>query len=353
MTAQIGRALLTPLWAAQLLSAAKSFERNPLIGSRRLNEWGLHAARVRLAYRLAMRRRRRLAGRVSAEDRASFARDGFVVRRDFLPPRDFAALVAEVRAYRGLLREMAEGDTLMRKIPLGRQTLAALPALAALLRSHEWQGLISYVGSRDAEPVVWVQGLLRQACDGPADPQTFLHADTFHPTVKAWLFLTDVAEDAGPFTYVPGSHLLTPARLQWEQRMSLAARRSPDPEIRAGSFRIDPAELAALGLPPPRPFAVPANTLVAADTFGFHARGPSFGPSLRVEIWAYGRRSPFPSPAPLIPWTTAGLARRSMLGWQVNGLLAAAGLKKNRWRLVTGVSAFDPPPAERVPGRAA
>jgi hypothetical protein len=32
--------------------------------------------------------------------------------------------------------------------------------------------------------------------------------------------------------------------------MSLAACHSPDPEIRAGSFRIDPAELAALGLPP-------------------------------------------------------------------------------------------------------
>src|SRR5579884_3822153 len=173
MTAQIGRAMLTPLWAAQLLSAAKSFERNPLIGSRRLNEWGLHTARVRLAYRLATRRRRRLAGLVSAEDRAAFARDGFVVRRNFLSPPEFAVLLAEVRSYRGLLREMAEGDTLMRKIPLDRQALAALPALRAVLRSAAWRGLVRYVGSRDAEPVVWVQSLLRQACDGPADPQTF------------------------------------------------------------------------------------------------------------------------------------------------------------------------------------
>jgi hypothetical protein len=335
-----------PLWAAQLFSAAKSFERNPLIGSRRLNEHGLHAARVRLAYRLAARRRARLAGLVSAEDRAAFARDGFVVRRNFLPPREFAALLAEVAAYRGLLREMAEGDTLMRKIPLDRRALAALPALKAVLRSPEWQGLVRYVGSRDAAPVVWVQSLLRHACDGPADPQTFLHADTFHPTVKAWLFLTDVAADAGPFTYVPGSHLLTPARLAWERRMSLAAREAPDADTRAGSFRLDPAELAALGLPPPRAFAVPANTLVAADTFGFHARGPSLSPSMRVEVWAYGRRSPFPSLAPLVPWTTTGLARRSMLGWQVDTLLAAMGLKKNRWRLRTGVSAFDPAPAE-------
>ncbi|HJU15236.1 MAG TPA: phytanoyl-CoA dioxygenase family protein [Stellaceae bacterium] len=348
MSGQWSRAVLAPFWAAQLLSAAKSFEDNPLIGSRRLNAWGLHAARVRLAYELATRRRRRLAGLVSAEDRAAFARDGFVVRRNFLPAREFAALAAEVSAYRGLLREMAEGDTLMRKIPLDRRALAALPALRAVLRSPEWQGLVRYVGSRDAAPVVWVQSLLRHACDGPADPQTFLHADTFHPTVKAWLFLTDVAEDAGPFTYVPGSHRLTPARLAWERHMSLKARHAPDADTRAGSFRLDPEELAALGLPPPRAFAVPANTLVVADTFGFHARGPSLSPSLRVEIWAYGRRSPFPSPAPLIPWTTAGLARRSMMGWKIDGLLAAAGLKKNRWRLKTGISAFDPAPDGRT-----
>ena len=42
---------------------------------------------------------------------------------------------------------------------------------------------------------------------------------------------------------------------------------------------------------------MPANTLVVADTFGFHARGPSVRPSLRVELWAYGRRNPF------LPWT--------------------------------------------------
>ncbi|MGH7112582.1 MAG: hypothetical protein ACREFK_19430, partial [Stellaceae bacterium] len=66
MTGQVSRAVLTPLWAVQLFSAAKSFERNPLIGSRRLNERGLHAARVRLAYRLATHRRARLAGLVAA-----------------------------------------------------------------------------------------------------------------------------------------------------------------------------------------------------------------------------------------------------------------------------------------------
>jgi hypothetical protein len=334
---------MTPVWIAQLATGTKSFERNALIGSRRLNEWGLHAARVRLAYRLAQGRRRKLSGLVSEEDRTAFDRDGFVLRLNFLADEHFAALLDQVRAYRGPLREISEGNTIMRKIALDGRALAEVPALGAVLLSREWRGLIRYAGSRDAEPVVWVQSILRHACAGPADPQTFLHADTFHPTVKAWLFLTDVAEDAGPFTYVPGSHRLTDQRMEWERRMSLSARHSPNAEDRQGSFRIDPAELASVGLPQPRSFAVPANTLIVADTFGFHARGPSERPSLRVEIWAYGRRSPFLPWAALVPWTTSALGRRSIWSWNFGDALERAGLKKKRWRARTGVSAFDPP----------
>ena len=343
MLAEMRRAVMTPVWAAQLATGTKSFERNALIGSRLLNEWGLHAARVGLAYRLAQARRRKLARLVSEEDRKAFDRDGFVLRPNFLPDEQFAALVAQVRAYRGPLREISEGDTIMRKVALDSRAVATLPALGAILQSSDWRGLVRYAGSRDAEPVVWIQSILRHACSGPADPQTFLHADTFHPTVKAWLFLTDVAEDAGPFTYVPGSHQLTAQRLEWERRMSLSARHSPNAEDRQGSFRIDPAELASLGLPQPRTFAVPANTLIVADTFGFHARGPSERPSLRVEVWAYGRRSPFLPWAALVPWTTSALGRRSIWSWKFGDALESAGLKKNRWRARTGVSAFDPP----------
>jgi hypothetical protein len=340
MRARLRDLALTPLWIAQLPTASKSFERNPLIGSPLLNRWGLHAARVALAHRLARRRRGRHAASVAAADRLAFDRDGFVVRRNFLPPHHFAALLAEVKAYRGPLREIFEGDTVLRKIALDPSALKALPALAAVLRLPQWRSLLRYAGSRGTAPVTWVQAVLRHAHAGPADPQTRLHADTFHPTVKAWLFLTDVAEDAGAFTYVPGSHRLTPARLAWERRRSLEARRSPLAEDREGSFRIDPAELAALGLPPPRALAVPGNTLVVADTFGFHARGPSAGRSLRVEIWAYGRRSPFPSWAALVPWTSAALGTRSRLAWGLGDALETLGVKRHRWRLRTGMSIF-------------
>jgi hypothetical protein len=123
--------------------------------------------------------------------------------------------------------------------------------------------------------------------------------------------------------------------------MSLSAPTSRDADTRQGSFRADADDLRGMGLPEPRVFAVPANTLVVADTFGFHARGPSTGRSLRVEIWAYGRRSPFVPWAAFDPWTGAALARRSLVGWQLGDFFERAGIKPHRWRARTGVSAFD------------
>jgi hypothetical protein len=291
------RYLMAPVWVLQLATGAKAFSENPLIGSRRLNAMGLHAGRVALAHRMAQWRRRRLRHLVSAEDAAAFDRDGFVCARDFLPAETFASLRDQLLSYSAPAREQIQGDTITRRIALDRNLLAALPAVRALLRNVRWRGLIRYVWSYNAEPLTYVQTILTQRYDAPPDPQTDLHADTFHPTVKAWLFLTDVADEDGPLTYVAGSHRMTPARLAWERNRSLKAHDELDRLSSRGSLRIEESELARIGLPQPTRFAVPANTLVVADTNGFHARGLSSQPSVRIEIWADGRRNPF------LPWT--------------------------------------------------
>jgi hypothetical protein len=83
---------------------------------------------------------------------------------------------------------------------------------------------------------------------------------------------------------------------------------------------------------------VPANTLVV-DTFSFQASGPSLGPSF-FEIWAYGRRSLFLSLAPLVPWTTTGLATA-----QPARLVSERPSRHRRTQEepLTDISAFDPP----------
>ena len=306
MPSSLRQAFLMPFWMAQVFSQEKFFARNPVIGNRWLNERGLHTARVAAAYRLSQARRRRLARLIPEDDRRRLDRDGFIVKRDFLPADIFEALVAQARDLRAPAREMIEGDTVTRHIALDPRVLDSMPAARHLLESPEYRNLISYAGSSSAMPMVYLQTILSGARAGPPDPQTDLHTDTFHPTVKAWLFLTDVAADAMPFVYVPGSHLLTPQRLDWERRMAIAASGGPPQNPHKLVRAIAPETLAALGLPPPRAIAVPANTLVVADTFGFHARGPSARPTTRVEIWAMGRRNPFLPWAGLDPWAIPG-----------------------------------------------
>ena len=339
--AKAGRAAMYPVWAAQLLSGAKSFMDNPLIGSMALNERGLHVRRIALAHRLAASRRRRLARLMSQADVAAFDRDGFLLKPDFLPPAHFAALLEQVQRYRGVARETIQGNAITRRIALDPASLAHMPAARQLLALPDWRGPIRYAGSFDAEPINYIQTILTHSRDGADDPQCALHADTFHPTVKAWLFLTDVAEDEGPFTYVPGSHRFTPQRRAWEQAMSLGMA-GHERLTRRGSFRVQPTELAALGLPQARPFPVKANTLVVADTHGFHARGPSARPTRRVEIWAYGRRNPFLPWAGLDVWSVASLGQhRPAVFWQFGDLVEKAGGGRNTWQARADLSAFD------------
>ena len=136
------RYLLLPWWVAQLPTGAKAFSDNPVIGSPRLNRWGLHVGRVRLAARLAAARRARLAHLVSPQDRAAFDRDGFVVRQNFMPPDAFDELKLQALGHALPAREMVQGDTITRRMALDRHALTAMPAVAALIGSAEWRGLM-------------------------------------------------------------------------------------------------------------------------------------------------------------------------------------------------------------------
>jgi hypothetical protein len=166
--------------------------------------------------------------------------------------------------------------------------------------------------------------------------------DTFHPTVKAWLWLEDVTDEMGPFAYVFGSHKLDSRRLAWHKRRSvLASTGGP----RGGSFRVSDGELAYLRLPEPHRFVVSAGTMVAGDTFGLHRRTRARVPTRRVEIWADSRPNPF------FPFTRSlvglprGLAERRAAWWlayaewaQRNGLRA-----RKDWHFVGEVHPKDDP----------
>ncbi|GEO85646.1 MULTISPECIES: phytanoyl-CoA dioxygenase family protein [Alphaproteobacteria] len=291
-----------PAYALGVFGSEKSFRNNPLLGNPRLNQLGLHRERVRLAAAMTDYRRRFLGLSVSAEERAAFERDGFVIRENALP-RDIFERIRDFLKNEPLhAREMRQGQTVTRMIPINPGVLAKTPEIAHFSREPSITNLIRYVGGFGGDPIYFVQTIIAEPSIRKIDPQTALHADTFHSSSKAWLFLEDVGPDDGPFVFVPGSHKLTDKRLGWEYRQSLSAVGDKRSHHAAGSFRIMPENLSELGDFTPRKVVVPANTLVVADTYAFHSRAVSDRRTLRVELHAYHRANPFaPLPFSILP----------------------------------------------------
>jgi hypothetical protein len=256
----------------------------------------LHLARVQLAVRLFAWRRRRLAGKVRPEWREAFDCDGFVVIPEIVPAHEFPALRAALLSYNAPAREMRQGDAITRRMAIDPAMLAAIPALRTLLERADVLALFHYVAGFRTTPLHYIQTIVSHDGSNEADPQETIHADSFHSSLKAWLFLNPVTKDEGPFTYVRGSHRFTRERLAWEHDRSLSDPRAIDRLSARGSPRVSERERAAMNLPAPEGLAVAGNTLVVADTVGFHARGASARPGERVEIWSYARRNPF------LPW---------------------------------------------------
>lgn len=326
-----------------LFTEAKSFESNQFIGNTKLNELGLHRFRVQQAAKMAEQRRASLAKFIDQEDIDQFKKNGFILKENFLPADEFELLRKELLSTPLETRETLQGDTVTRRMALDHKALTQLPMTQNLLSSKKWQNLLNYVASFKVQPMCYVQVILSHVRKAKSDPQTNLHSDTFHPSAKAWLFLNDVTKDDGPFVYVPGSHLITEKRLQWEHQKAISINAKTDAMTRRGSFRISEEEVSSLGYAQPQSFAVKANTLVIADTYGFHARGKSSKPSIRIELWAYARRNPF------LPWV--GLDPLSLpllklnlvpLYWRSLDLLEQKYQRNNPWKKVGKLYANDP-----------
>lgn len=293
----IARLVRLPLFATAVLGPQKSFRKNPVLGSARLNARGLHRRRVALAAAMSARRRAALAPRLDPAERAAFDENGFVVRENALPADLLEALVRELAEEPRPAWETRQERAVTRMMPFPkRDDGSAMARARAVLRSPSVADLVGYGAGRSGHLLAMIQTIAVEPAAGAADPQTMLHADTFHPTAKFWLFLHDVGTDDGPFSYVPGSHRLTPERLEWEHAQSLTAARAADPHHSAGSFRLAQEDLASLGYGALTPMPVKANTLVVADTYGFHCRTPSAKPTVRTEIYGMVRRNPF------VPW---------------------------------------------------
>jgi len=320
-------------WVPALLTGAKSFRDNPVIGSQRLNQLGLHRSRVLRAHSMAAYRQKRLQHFMPENERQRLAEDGYVVLERYLNADHLQRLLDELPNVQGQAREMRQGDTLTQRMLLSAQALADTPLLRAVVQSRALNDRLMYAEAKAHLPLIYLQRIRNGHAGGDrVDPQKTLHADTFHPTMKAWLYLQDVTEDIGPLTYVPGSHRLTTGRLAFEYDRSLIARSQPDRYSEKGSFRLHAEDSARYGFRQPKKLTVPAGSLVIANTFGFHGRGAAVAGADRMELFAYGRTNPF------TPWTGSpsfgqlALEQRILTAyWDRQGLSATAKGKRATW----------------------
>lgn len=285
--------LMAPVWLAQVFTQTKSFSKNPILGNALLNRMGLHVTRIVLAHAVMRFRMLILGFGISKELRKAYYESGYILIPEFLDEKDFSQLKEEILIADAEVRECTQGDTLTHRIMLDDNSLAGLPLCSYFISGAEQKKLLKFASGINGQPVSYIQTIKNHFIDGPPDPQKNLHSDTFHPTMKSWYFLDDVDERNGPFTYVPGSHRLTLARLRWEYRRSVEISTDGDRYSGNGSLRLSQSDADEMGLQPAQGFKVSANTLVIANTHGFHCRGQASERSTRTELWTISRSNPF------------------------------------------------------------
>jgi hypothetical protein len=290
---------------------------DPWVGAASFNRFGGHLSRMLVSQAAASLRIARARTGSPVEDAVrALERDGVAVLEDFVDPETHCALrdevVAQLTAFEtrfpipessdrgfGPRRpfpggfDRFDGSTLNRYVDIDPRVypLASRFVQEARLTRLVHHAIGTRLTAKKATIYLTVQG---DEARNP-DVQKELHRDTFQPAIKFWYFLEPVTLAQGPFEYVIGSHLLTPARLRWEYRQSVEASRRGSCD-RGGSFRIDEQALQSLGLDLPRPLEVRENTLVMADVRGFHRRAHGTFGSRRVSIYGNVR------PRPFLPW---------------------------------------------------
>jgi hypothetical protein len=245
-------------------------------------------------------------------------RDGILLIRDFLPAEQFERVSSEferVRETMELRPYYGTGDDFTIRVAfhnLHRQpelTPCTMRYLAEnrFIRQVAGHVIRRCVEKRTIEPVRY-QVLDRVERDVDDDDASRLHADIHFPTVKVFYYLGPVDEKNAPFHYAVGSHRLTLGRLVHEYNMSIRAALiragregrvcESGKTVRGQHVRalITEEEMSRIGIRE-EPFVGVANTLVIANTMGFHRRGHFAVAGVRRETLNISFRKRQSSPA--------------------------------------------------------
>jgi len=136
-----------------------------------------------------------------------------------------------------------------------------------------------------SDVVLWLHGIEDDSESPIADINYIYHTDTYHHTVKGFLYVNPLREADGPFNYITGSNKLTFKRVWFEFRNS--CRILGTQGFRAEDFgNVYPGSEEVT-------FQNLGNAFIVADTFGFHRRGLRSSPGKRWAVYFSARINPF------------------------------------------------------------
>jgi hypothetical protein len=120
------------------------------------------------------------------------------------------------------------------------------------------------------------------------DANSHWHVDTYHNTNKAWIYLTDVNLNNGPFNYIEGSNKFSLNRLIWEYLNSIETifnkKITPFFVKKNKSQILEKKKIE---------FTCKKNSFLIANTHGFHRRGDALNGKIRDTISFYTRENPY------------------------------------------------------------
>jgi len=231
-----------------------------------LMEKGLHAFRMVMA---------RHAERLRYPGMAEFDTEGVVMYENFLSEEDHAKVKAEIEEFPISENKQPFNDV---------NHIMRYDALRKLIHKSDLFKLCAAAAHRSPDDeaakkhfmhTTYIQRL--ENVPGNGDIQKVCHSDVFYPCVKYWYFPDAVEADQGPFLFAKNSVELDFDRLDFHYRESVEVVKDTWDRRRnkghgEGSFRAINDDLDKMGLKL-EPITCKSNTLVIANTSGFHCRG--------------------------------------------------------------------------------
>lgn len=273
----------------QKLPLLDVFSLKKTIGSSLLNKLGIQPLRIKMAdIRYGMRKSK--VSNELADAIHDLDNNGFAVISNFLSDAEFIELEKEcLTALEDIPKTVIRQDGPNQYTNIAPSALNDFPAIQSMFSNSKVENLFNAAERRTFKlsKITRLLSCLIQGDDnGKDDPETFLHEDTFHNTFKAWLYITDVDYPQAPLVYVKGSHnhALT-------DRFNKVREYSQRKDA-VKSRRISTEELNELGLEETH-MLVKKNTLIIANTLGFHRRLRGEAGNKRIAIAFSARFNPF------------------------------------------------------------